>query len=111
MASSRSISVGRGPVRAIRTLVQRPHGLGHGRVVAVDEQRVAQARVGMVAREVDLGDGLHRKGVQVVVGAGAQVVRAEDHVVHVQQQAAAGAAHQLAARKSVSDQSCPSMCR
>ena len=67
-----------------QVLVQCPHGLGHGRVVAVDEQRVAQARVGMVAREVDLGDGLHRKGVQVVVGAGAQVVGAEVQIVHVQ---------------------------
>jgi hypothetical protein len=64
----------RGPRAGARdqAFVQCPHGRRHRRVVAVDEQRVAQLRVGMVAREVDFGDGLHRKGVEVV---GARVPR------------------------------------
>jgi hypothetical protein len=53
MLSSRSISVGRGPMRD-QPLVKPPHGLGHRRVVAVDQQPRAERRIGAVAGEVDL---------------------------------------------------------
>ena len=55
--SSRSMRVGTGPVRAI-TCAYSAHGGRHGRIVAVDEQRIAMHRVRMVARQVDFCHGV-----------------------------------------------------
>ena len=76
-----------------QALVQRPHGSATGASwLSMSRPSPRRGSAWWPARW-DFGDGLHRKGV-LVAWALAQVVRAEDRVVHVQQQAAAGAPRQ-----------------
>jgi hypothetical protein len=74
--------------------VQRPDRLGDWRAVGVDQQGRA-AFIRAMAGQVDLADHLGGQGVQIGLGRVAQVAGADEHVVDVDQQAAAGAAGQF----------------
>jgi hypothetical protein len=51
-------------------------------------------RIGRVARKVDLADRLSGQGVDIGLGREAQIARADEHVVDIDQQAASGPGHQ-----------------
>ena len=61
----------------------------------IDQKRRAERRVRAVAGEVDLGDRVAGERVERRARVVAEVARADEHVVDVEEQAAAGPARQL----------------
>ncbi len=74
-----------------QALVETPHGRRDRCIVRVDQQRVAQRRVGAVAGKVDFVDQRAGKPVDVGLRGEAHVAAADEDVVHVEQQPAAAA--------------------
>jgi hypothetical protein len=77
--------------------VELPHHLGHRRAVAVDQERCAGG-VDILGEtgEVDLAYRVQRQRGQVLARVAAVVGAGDMDVIHVEQQAAAAAAHHLA---------------
>ena len=62
---SRSIRVGTRAGQREQIVVERPDLLGDRRVMAVDQQRLAELRIGPMAGEMDLADRVVRQRVEI----------------------------------------------